>query len=186
MTPRKASEQLVEQAVAYLVGRSARVVDVGTGSGAIAIAIATAAPDADVWATDISSRAVALARANVRDRGLTDRVTVCEGDLLQPISGAVDLVVANLPYLAEARSQEYPDLAGEPTAAVFSAGDGLDPYRRLLAVCSERLTADGAVVLQLHRRVLTATRDELSSLLAVLEDSIQEFDYVPQLARAVA
>ena len=148
-----ASEQLVGRALAYLGGGAVRVVDVGTGSGAIAIAIAAAAPEASVWAIDTSRSAVALARANVHEHGLTDRVTVCEGDLLEPVSGAVDLVVANLPYLAKARAEEYPDLAGEPAAAVFSGGDGLDPYRRLLAACSERLTGDGAVVLQHRRRV---------------------------------
>jgi release factor glutamine methyltransferase len=169
MTPRTASEQLVERALAYVGGGAVRVVDVGTGSGAIAIAIAAAAPEANVWATDTSSSAVALARANVHDHGLTDRVTVCEGDLLEPVSGAVNLVVANLPYLAEARADEYPDLAGEPAAAVFSGGVGLDPYRRLLAACSERLTSDGAVVLQHRRRVLTATRRELPALVTALE-----------------
>ena len=128
-----ASEQLVGRALRHLDGGAVRVVDVGTGSGAIAIAIAAAALEANVWATDTSSSAVVLARANVHDHGLTDRVTVCEGDFVQPgSSGAVDLVVANLPYLAEARAEEYPDLAGEPAAAVFSGGDGLDPYRRYL------------------------------------------------------
>ena len=124
MTPRTASEQLVRRALACLGGGAVRVVDVGTGSGAIAIAIAAAAPEANVWATDTSSSAVALARANVHDHGLTDRVTVCEGDLLEPVSGAVDLVVANLPYLAEARAEEYPDLAGEPAAASSATATG--------------------------------------------------------------
>ena len=163
------SEQLVGRALAYLGGGAVRVVDVETGSGAIAIAIAAAAPEANVWATDTSSSAVALARANVHDHGLTDRVTVCEGDLLEPVSGAVDLVVANLPYLAEARAEEYPDLAGEPAAAVFSGGDGLDPYRRLLAACSERLHGRRGRGSADRRRVLAATRSELPSLVAALE-----------------
>lgn len=73
MTPRPATEQLVAAALERLGERPARVVDVGTGSGALAIAIAAAAPRAEVWATDTSRCAVALARANVRRHGLQDR-----------------------------------------------------------------------------------------------------------------
>src|ERR671936_45531 len=61
MTPRPATEALVDAALANIDGRPVTVADVGTGSGAIAIAIALAAPQADVWATDINRDAVALA-----------------------------------------------------------------------------------------------------------------------------
>jgi release factor glutamine methyltransferase len=68
MTPRPASERLVAVARARLVGRRARVADVGTGGGAIAIALEL--PDVEVWATDTSRNAILLARANVRRHGL--------------------------------------------------------------------------------------------------------------------
>jgi HemK-like putative methylase len=169
MKPRPASELLVEAAVSWLDGRQARVVDVGTGSGAIAIAIAAAAPAAEVWATDTSDAAVALARTNVHRHRLADRVTVSRGDLLAAVPGVVDLVVANLPYLPRAAAASHPDLAAEPPEAVFAAGDGLDPYRRLLVASAERLSAGGAVIIQLHRRVLQAGRDELSNLSSAIE-----------------
>lgn len=174
MTPRGASEQLVTAAVERVGFTSARVVDVGTGTGAIAVAIAAAAPNVHLFATDTSRCSVALARANVRRHGLGDRVTVCHGDLLEPVPGPIDLVVANLPYLAAADADRYPDLAGEPPAAVFASGDGLDPYRRLLAACAERLDDGAAVVIQLHRRVLAVTRAELPALRASLERSAGE------------
>src|ERR1051325_6319964 len=85
MTPRASSEQLVATACARLAGRPARVADIGTGSGAIAIAIAIPSPTAEVWATDSSRAAVALARPNVRRHRLEDRVFVRHGDLLAPI-----------------------------------------------------------------------------------------------------
>ena len=147
----------------------ARVVDVGTGSGALAIAIASAAPRALVWATDTSADAVAIARANVLNHGLAHRITVCHGDLLDPVPGTVDLIVANLPYLPAVDAARFPDLAAEPSGAVFAEGDGLGLYRRLLGVCRERLTPGGAVVLQLHRHALSAKRDELPILRAELE-----------------
>lgn len=169
MTPRRASEQLVTEALARIGQGSCRVVDVGTGSGALAIAIAQGAPAAEVVATDTSRCAVALARTNVRLHGVGDRVTVLQGDLLDPVSGPIDLVVANLPYLPAGDADRYPDLAAEPGSAVFASGDGLDPYRRLLAACERRLDGDATVLIQFHRRMLAARRGELGALRLRLE-----------------
>lgn len=182
MTPRTASEQLVAAAVERIGSRPACVVDVGTGSGAIAVAIATAAPNARVVATDTSRCAVALARANVYRHGLGDRVTVCHGDLLDPVDGPIDVVVANLPYVPASDADRYPDLAAEPAGAVFAPGDGLDPYRRLLAACSERLDDDASVIIQLHRRVLAAAFAELAALTASIEQFRPVLEPVARLA----
>jgi release factor glutamine methyltransferase len=167
MTPRVASEGLVAAVVARLAGRAGRIADVGTGSGAIAIAVAAALPGAEVWATDTSEAAVALARQNVLRHGLADRVYVRPGNLLEGVPGPIDVVVANLPYLPSASPSV--GVEGEPPEAVFAPGDGLDPYRQLLKVSEERLDDDGAVVIQLHRRVLQAERDELWNVRAELE-----------------
>src|SRR3954466_191627 len=99
MTPRATTEQLVDRAVELIGDRSVRMADVGTGSGAIAIALALVIPRAEIWATDVSDEAVELAQSNVRFQELADRVHVLHGDLLDPVPGALDLVVANLPYL---------------------------------------------------------------------------------------
>jgi release factor glutamine methyltransferase len=188
MTPRPATEQLVARALEVIGDRPARVVDVGTGSGAIAIAVAAAAPEAKVWATDTSRCAVALARLNVRRHGLADQVVILHGDLLEPVPGSVDLIVANLPYLPAAAAAQYPDLAAEPGESVFADGDGLDPYRRLFAVSAERLTLGGTLVFQLHRRVVSATRDELSAVRRVFERDARTPARIdlPRPARAAA
>jgi release factor glutamine methyltransferase len=172
MTPRAASEQLVAAACARLAGRPSRVADVGTGSGAIAVAIANVCPNVEVWATDISRSAVALARANVRRHGLEARVFVRHGDLLTLVPGPVDLIVANLPYLAASTAARHPDLASEPTAAVFAAGDGLELYRRLVDAAASRLTEGGGMLLQLDRRVVAASRGELPMLRAALGNTV--------------
>ena len=145
------------------------MVDVGTGSGAIAIAIARAAPASEVWATDNSRSAAALARTNVRRHELQHRVTVVRGDLIEPVPGPIDLVVANLPYLPIADAANYPELAGEPTTALFGAADGLEAYRRLLEECEGRLAGDASVVIQLHRAVLAASVSDLPRLRARLD-----------------
>jgi release factor glutamine methyltransferase len=163
MTPRDASEQLVAEAAVWIGEDAAYICDVGTGSGAIAIAIAHACPGAVVWATDTSRCAVALARANVRRHGLEERVFVEHGDLLSPVPSELDLVVANLPYLPLALASSRPELAGEPLSALFAEGDGLGPYRRLLAAAPEWLAEGGRLLLQFHRRVHSFSRTALAT-----------------------
>jgi release factor glutamine methyltransferase len=174
MIPRPATERLVERALARLGSEPARVVDVGSGSGALAVAIALRAPNAEVWATDLFEAAVKLTRANVARYRLGHRVHVVQGDLLEAVPGTFDLVVANLPYLPERLRLDsaYADLRSEPTSAVFAPADGLGPYRRLLEASRRRLTDRGAVVIQYRGRILEATRSELCSLLAELEEQV--------------
>jgi release factor glutamine methyltransferase len=125
---------------------------------------------------------VLLARANVARLRLADRVTVLHGNLLDPVPGALDLIVANLPYLPRAEASRHPELAGEPPEAVFAGGDALDAYRALVAASWERLTADGALVIQLRRRVLAARRDELDALAATLAPSASRANALRGLA----
>ena len=96
LIPRPETELLVEVA---LEREPATVLDVGTGSGAIALAIADELPGCAVTATDTSAEALAVARANAERLGLGDRVRFQAGSV--PAEGAFDLVVANLPYVAE-------------------------------------------------------------------------------------
>ena len=169
MTPRPTSEALVATAAELVGDGAARVADVGTGSGALAVALAVALPHAAVIATDTSAAAVSLARANVARLGLGDRVSVRRGDLLDPVEGPLDLVVANLPYLPESEAPIHRDLAGEPHEAVFAPGDGLGPYRRLTAAARERLRPEGSVVIQLRGRVVVASHGDLDALEPRLE-----------------
>ena len=162
MTPRASTEALVDRALELVDGRPARIADVGTGSGAIAVALASRARHAEVWATDTSAEAVWLARLNAVRLGVSDRVRIVLGDLLEPVPGPFDLVLANLPYLPESEAGD-PDIAGEPPSAVLAPGDGLGPYRRLLAQCQTRLAADGVLVIQLRRRILEVGLAELAS-----------------------
>jgi release factor glutamine methyltransferase len=172
MTPRRATEHVVERALALIGSEPATVTDVGSGSGAIAIAIALRAPNAEVWAADLSGPAVELTRTNVSRYALDHRVHVVQGDLLAAVPGKLDLVVANLPYLPERLRLEnaYADLRSEPASAVFAPGDGLGPYRRLLELSEHRLTEGGTLLIQFRGRVLEATRFEVDNLLADLEE----------------
>lgn len=148
--PRPETEILVEHALAA-VGRIGDpvVVDVGTGTGAIALAIKDERPGATVHATDRSSDAVELARANAGRLGLDVRVH--EGDLLdalpRALRGGIDLVVSNPPYVS---AEEYADLPVEvrtdPTGALLG-----DPelYERLADAGSRWLRDGGALAVEI-------------------------------------
>jgi release factor glutamine methyltransferase len=169
-TPRPATEALVNAALERIDGVPMRIADVGTGTGAIAVALAVRKPNVEVWATDTSEEAVALARENAERLGVADRVHVLRGNLLDPLPEAVDLVVANLPYLPQSRrDSRYDD---EPDDAVYAPGDGLDPYRRLLDACREgKLHTGGTVVLQYQGAPYSADCWQLEDLRTELENA---------------
>src|SRR4051812_15273103 len=167
-TPRPTTEALVDAALERIDGVPMRIADVGTGSGAIAVALAAQKPNVEIWATDTSADAVALARANAERLGGADRVHVMQGDLLEPLTMPVDLIVANLPYLP--KSEHDPRYDGEPEEAVYAPGDGLGPYRRLLDACRDgKLETGGTVLLQYHGKPYAADCWQLEDLRAELE-----------------
>ncbi len=128
LIPRPETELLVDVALRVLpVG--GRVHDVGTGSGAVALALKDERPDLEVSASDASEDAVVVARTNAARLGLDVEISLARG---LP-TGVYDLVVANLPYIAE---DEWPGLVPEivryePRSAVLGGGDGLDAIRAL-------------------------------------------------------
>ena len=162
-TPRAATEHLVDAALERIGAGSARVADIGTGSGVIAVTLALRAPQVEVWASDTCARALEIASLNAERLGA--QVHLVHGDLLEGLPRDLDLIVANLPYLAP----DTPGYEDEPTAAVFSKGDGLDHYRRLIAGAADHLVADGGIVLQFRGDVLEAERSELPWLRSRLE-----------------
>src|SRR6267143_394898 len=105
--------------------------------GAVAVAIAAHERSVHVIATDISTDALVVARENTLRNGVADRVELREGDLLTPIVDAVDLVVANLPYLRDDTLEhlvgERTSLAFEPRLAVTAGKDGLELIWRAAA-----------------------------------------------------
>jgi len=146
LVPRPETEELVELVAAELAddGAGRRVLDVGTGSGAIALALKSLRPAAAVHATELSPDALAVARGNAERSGLD--ATFHRGHLAQELEGGWDLVVANLPYVAESeRALCDPELAFEPQGALFAADEGLALIAELIAD-GERLLAPGGAL----------------------------------------
>jgi len=156
LIPRPETELLVETTLAFTErrfggGQPCSIVDVGTGSGAIAIALALHLPQARIYATDVSSGAIDVARVNCTRHGVEGRIELLVGDLLEPLSQPVDLIVANLPYVKDADiPQLIPEIRDfEPVAALSGGTDGLDKVRLLLAQAREHLLPQGAVMLEI-------------------------------------
>jgi release factor glutamine methyltransferase len=127
LVPRPETEMLVEFALAE---QPASVLELGTGSGAVALAIADEIPGCEVTAGDVSTDALEVATANAGRLGLADRVRFFEGTW--PAPGAFDLLVANLPYVADG-DELPPDVRDwEPPGALFPGETGLECFEEVL------------------------------------------------------
>ncbi len=141
------------------------VADICTGSGCIACSVAYERPDTRVIATDIAPEAVALAKDNAAELGLSDRVRIEQGDLGSPVPaaamGRLDLVVSNPPYVPTAVLAEIPrEVADfEPALALDGGADGNDILRRLLPWTAAALRPGGGFAFELHETCLDAAAE---------------------------
>ncbi len=145
----------MEAALARLPeGEPARVVDVGTGTGAIALCLASERAEAEVWATDVSEDALALARENAEANGLSERVSFAQGDLFGGVAGVFDVIVSNPPYVAETEREEMDAdvLDWEPELALFAGEDGLSVISRLVPEAKSRLKPGGSFLCEIGYR----------------------------------
>lgn len=154
LIPRPETELLVEKAIAFLKNNPDKrnVIDVGTGSGIIPISITKHIPDAKIIATDISPKALQVAKQNAIKHGVEKKIEFIECDLLpsddrpqtidcpspstvyRPLS--FDLICANLPYIPTKTLHGLEVYGKEPTRALDGGEDGLDLYRKLFAIVS--------------------------------------------------
>ncbi|OGF11214.1 MAG: protein-(glutamine-N5) methyltransferase, release factor-specific [Candidatus Eisenbacteria bacterium RBG_16_71_46] len=158
LIPRPETEVLVEAVLAVLRAEAARwprprVLDLGTGSGAIALAIAAEHPAAIVIATDSSTAALEVARANAAALGLESRLQFAHGDWLGAIGGddVFETIVSNPPYIATGEWDQLPDdvRSFEPAEALFSGSTGLEAVRDIVDEAPRHLVAGGLLALEL-------------------------------------
>jgi release factor glutamine methyltransferase len=151
LIPRPETEMLADAVVEWSKRTGGlKIADVGTGSGAIAVSIAKALPQATLYATDLSSDALEVARANGRANGAEQRISFRRGDLLEPLDIRVGVIAANLPYVTEADWRALPReiREHEPRLALASGADGLDAIRALLLQAPRYLERGGALFLE--------------------------------------
>ncbi len=168
LIPRPETEQVVEVAMEELAraigagGERRRqtapmVADLGTGSGAIALAMAAEVPGLQVWATDRSEAALAVARANLAGLAgmAATRVRLARGSwysaLPPDLRGRLSLVVSNPPYVAETEVADLPDEVAhwEPLDALVAGPSGLEAVGLVLGEAAGWLAAGGAAVVEI-------------------------------------
>ncbi len=154
MVPRPETETMVEHALfmALMGMESAQLViaDVGTGTGAIAVNLAIHIPAARIYAVDLTDPVLNVASYNIHSHNVADRVTLCQGDLLEPVPEKVDLIVANLPYIPTERIPTLqPEVQWEPRAALDGGKDGLDLVCRMMSQATAKLNDQGIILLEL-------------------------------------
>lgn len=153
LSPRPDTETIVEACLAVLPepGAAYRLLDLGTGTGAILIALLHERPKASGVGIDRASEAVALATLNAADNGVATRAQFQQGNWMEGLEEAFDLIVSNPPYIPSG------DIAGldrevrehDPRLALDGGIDGLDAYRAIAADAPRLLRPGGWLVFEL-------------------------------------
>jgi release factor glutamine methyltransferase len=149
LVPRPETESVVEGCLDLIAGiENSQLADIGTGSGAIMVAVAAKNPHVRVFGTEISPRALEVARLNCERHGLGDRATLYLGHLLDPLQSKMNVIAANLPYVPP--GEAAPDVAlWEPNVAVFGGGeDGTEIIREFLGKAPDYLAPGGALIME--------------------------------------
>lgn len=171
LIPRPETEHLIETVLQLVgVGRSPspaafRLIDVGTGSGCIALALAKELPHAEIHATDISSTALEIARANAARHQLERRVQWHQTDLLQGFEpNSFDFVVSNPPYVGESEEDQVQLEVRkfEPRQAVFAGATGLEVIERLISQARSTLQPGGRLVMEISGTIAEGVSHLLS------------------------
>lgn len=157
LIPRPETELLVQEVIRRLPrGFSPTVIDVGTGSGCLAVTLARAAPNAKIFATDLSTDALQTAKRNARRHGVDTVIRWLEGDLLAPLAGVcgdgtVTVIVANPPYIRDSEwSELQPEVGGyEPRMALVAGPTGTELHERLLDEAVNYLAPGGVLAMEL-------------------------------------
>jgi release factor glutamine methyltransferase len=137
------------QRLALTTGRRLQALDVGTGSGCLAVTLACEVPTCVVTAVEVSWSTLQTARRNALRHGVGGRVLFLQGSWLQAVSGPVDVLMSNPPYVATAEIAALPrEVRQEPWASLDGGPDGLTPYRHLFHHAPRVLRPGGLCVIE--------------------------------------
>lgn len=209
LIPRPETEHVIEVALDRLAvreihagrpqkndGQGLLIADIGTGSGCIAIALAKELPAAQIYATDISLAALAVAKRNAEYHNATAQIHFLEGNLLQSLKGSptvpnhslplLDLIVSNPPYVGrrEKNSLAREVRDHEPESALYGGEEGYELYADLIAQAAQHLKPGGLLVLELGHSSLTAVRPLLDAPVWANVGVVQDLAGLPRVIAA--
>ena len=144
--PRQDTELLVEEVIKISKKINAKkILDLCTGSGAIAVSLAKYIKESQITPTDISAKALNVAKLNSKNNNVEDRITFIESDLFKNISKEkYDIIVSNPPYIKkEVIKKLEKEVQKEPQIALDGGYDGLDFYRKIIEEADEYLKFHG-------------------------------------------
>lgn len=127
------------------------ILELCTGSGCLPIMLADVFTNAHIDAVDLSAEALEVARRNVDDYGLQDRIALIESDLYERVpERRYDLIVSNPPYVNSASMEALPqEYLHEPRVALAGGGDGMDLVRRIVSGAATRLKKSGVLIVEI-------------------------------------
>ena len=190
LVPRPETEGLVVRSIDLCKAAAApRIIDVGTGSGAIAVTLATRLPKATIVATDISTAAIAVARANAEHHGVANRMTFVQCDLMSDprAAGPWNVIVSNPPYVREDEFEALPrDVRlHEPRTALVSGPTGVEVVERLVAAALAALAPGGWLLVEIGPAVVAAAEAAIARQPGLLpEATLKDMAGLPRIVQA--
>jgi len=152
IVPRSFIAELIAEGAfdAWLSETSHSFLDLCTGNGSLAILCAMAYPEIEVVGADISKDALAVAKINVDQHQLSNRIQLVESDGLQGLLQTFDCIICNPPYVCEASMQGLPaEFKAEPLLALDGGTDGMDFIRQLFLDLPDRMNHKAILVLEI-------------------------------------
>ncbi|MCD6486520.1 MAG: peptide chain release factor N(5)-glutamine methyltransferase [Syntrophobacterales bacterium] len=154
LIPRPDTEILIEEVLKLSLReaeKGLRILEIGTGSGAISIALASELEDAAITATDLSTKALAVAARNTVNNNVKGKISFLRGDMFEPVDEKFDIIVSNPPYISEgefelltAEVREY-----EPRRALVAGPEGTEFHRKLARDGKRFLERNGWLVMEM-------------------------------------
>lgn len=150
LIPRPETELLVDMAI-YYGKMDSNVLDIGTGSGAISIALSYNRPDLKIVATDISEKALIMARKNAKNILKSNNIKFKQSDLFESVKNKkFDLIVTNPPYVDPIlKDQLQDDLRFEPELALYSNNNGREIIKKIIEEASDYMEKDSVMLMEI-------------------------------------
>jgi release factor glutamine methyltransferase len=155
LIPRPETEVLVQTVLDLINAQTAesqplKVLDLCTGAGNIAISLTKSAPLCKIVASELSDKALVVARRNANTNGVSDNIEFIKSDLFESIEGKFDIIASNPPYISRPEIRDLQkEVLMEPRIALDGGDDGLDFYKRILDKVQEYLKPGGYLVMEI-------------------------------------